>query len=319
MAVEPFQIVNADGSVNMSEYNRCIQFLQDYTAGTIPVYPEVTWTNPLEVDMSQEKSALEILAELILFTNNKLLNKTAFNSIYKLFQGILNRYGSTIHTCGRYLDASADFIDGPGYMYDVITDSNVQVKTSQINADITVYYLDDDNHTVLEYADQAYRNVIPDTVLPNCNYPLLNLTSNTLTSNVSGYPNLYHGYLCGVYSDFQRMAGQYVGSSTLFYFSECNDQLYTTGGSSFSDSRLHEILNFNYRTGVYNKSRPSRGITLSNVSSIQNQVVNPGYVNAYIMSNIINTEVNYLSPVFFTSLTESDWIKTWQDETQTNV
>ncbi len=318
MAVEPFQIVNSDGSVNQSEYDRCIQFLNDYTSGLIKVYPEVTWSNPLEVDLSQNKSALEILAELIMFSNNKLLNKQAFENIHKLFRGLLDRYGSTIHTCGRYLDVSANFTDGPGYMYDVILDENTEVKTSQINSDITIYYLDDDNHTVMEFVDQAYKNVNADAQLPNCNYPLNNLTTNSLTSNVSGYPNIYHGYLSGVYSDFQRLAGQYVGSSTLFYFSECNDILYTTGGSSINDQRLHEIVNFNYKTTVSNKSKPSRGVDLTKVSSVQSQVQNPGNVNAYIMSNTVNSEVNYLSPIFFTSLTESDWIKTWQDETQIN-
>lgn len=319
MAIEPFQIVNADGSINQSEYTRCINFLNDYINGNIKVYHKVTWTNPLEVDLSTDESSLEILTRIVNFTENRLLNVDAFNNIKRLFTGILDRYGSTIHTCGRYLEASANFTDGPGYMYDVLSPDETRVLKHQINDEITVYYLDDDNKTILEYNDTAYAQLCSDSELPTCNFPQLSLTSNRLTSNVDTYPNLYHGYLSGVYSEFQRLSGQYVGSSTLFYFSECNDILYTTGANSYQDTRLNEIINFNYKASVSNKTIPTRGIDLSKVKSVQDAVVNPGNANAYVMATAVNSEVDYLSPVALTSLTETDWIKIWQDETQTNV
>lgn len=308
MAVEPFQIVNTDGSVNQSEYTRCINFLNDYINGDILVYPTVTWTNPVEVDLTSDESSLEILSRLVMYTSNRLLNQEAFENVRKLFHGILDRYGSTIHTCGRYLDQSANFIDGPGYKYDVLSQDETPVLSHQLNDDITIYYLDDTNKTVLEFNDKHYYNLNSDADLPDCNFPQLNLNPKQLASNVDSYPNIYKGNLCGVYSEFQRLSGQYVGSSTLFYFSECNDQLYTTGGSSYLDNRVNSILNFNYKASVSNKSRPARGIDLSKVSSLQSSVVNPGNVNAYIPASTINTEVTYLSPTFFTSLNSSDWI-----------
>lgn len=310
MTIAPFQIVNTDGSINQSEYKRCIDFLNDYIAGVIKVYPEVTWANPFEVDLSTEESSLEILSRIIMFTDNHLLNKQAFDNIRRLFHGILDRYGSTIFTCGRYLEASANFTDGPGYMYDVLTQDETRVLKHVLSNNLTMYYLDDDNHTVLEYNDTAYANLNDDIHLPTTNFPSLNLPSvnNNVASNVTGYPTIYNGNLCGVYSLFQRVAGQYVGSSTLFYFSECNDQLYTTGASSYVDNRINDILNFNYKASVSNKSRPTRGVDLSTVKSVQNAVVNPGYVNAYVPSATVNPSVNYLSPVFFTSKDQEDWI-----------
>lgn len=309
MPIEKFKIVNNDGSVNKSEYNRCINFLNSYINGDIKVYPELIWSNPLEVDMSTEESALEILSRIILFTNNRLLNKKAFENIKKLFTGLLDRYGSTIHSYGRYLEASKNFKDGPGYMYDVFTSDEKEVKVSHLNSDIDIYYINDDNHTVIEYNDKAYSNTIADNTLPTTNYPSNNLSSNNnyLTSNVTGYPNVYKGNLCGVYSDFQRLSGQYVGSSTLFYYSECNDILYTTGANNYTDNRLGGIVNFNYKAKVSNKSRPARGVDFSLISQAQNSIIEPQAVNAKLNPELVNPSVNYLTPIFFTSLNETDW------------
>ena len=38
MSIERFKIVNDDGSTNKSEYERCIQFLNDYIEGKVKVY-----------------------------------------------------------------------------------------------------------------------------------------------------------------------------------------------------------------------------------------------------------------------------------------
>ena len=124
MAVRPFKIINDDGSTNQSEYERCVQFLNDYVEGKIPVYPPLSWDNPFEVDMSRDKSALSLLVEILKQETNRLLTPNAFNNIKLLFKGILDRYGATIHTCGRYLEQSANFKDGPGYMYDVFSKEN---------------------------------------------------------------------------------------------------------------------------------------------------------------------------------------------------
>lgn len=309
MPIVPFNIVNPDGSINQSEYERCISFLNDYTNGLVKVYPETTWANPLEVDMSRNESALEILSRYILYNDNKLLNKSAYNDIKKLFHGILERYGSTIHTYGKYLEQSKNFIDGPGYKYDVFTPAETEVKTSQLNNDITIYYLDDENHTVLEYNDTAYSNSNIDN-LPTTNFPQLNLDKDNhyVVANINSYPNVYKGYLCGIYSDFQRLSGQYVGSSTLFYHSMCNDILYTTGADSYNDNRLGEIVNFNYRATVYDKTKPARGVDLSLISASRNALVNSGDVNAYINPTVVNPSVSYIAPTFFTAEDITDWL-----------
>ena len=309
MPIEKFKIINNDGSVNQSEYNRCINFLNSYITGEVKVYPKLVWTNPFEVDMSTEESALEILSRVILFESNRLLDKKAFNNIKKLFTGILDRYGSTIHSYGNYLNASKNFKDGPGYMYDVFTSDEKEVKVSNLNSDIDIYYIDDDNHTVIEYNDRAYSGTVLLDTVPTTNYPSNNLSSynNSLVSNVEGYPNVYKGNLCGIYSDFQRLSGQYVGSSTLFYYSECNDVLYTTGGNSYKDNRLGQIVNFNYKAVVYNKSKPTRGVDLSLVSQAQESIIEPQAVNAKLNPELVNPSVNYLAPTFFTSLNETDW------------
>lgn len=310
MTIEHFTILNDDGSVNQSEYERCINFLNSYVSGSIKVYPEVTWADPLEIDMDRDEPALEILKRYLNYDSNKLLNTTAFSSIKKLFLGILDRYGSSIHSYGRYLEQSSNFTDGPGYMYDVFLPTETEIKVYKLNDYINIYYLDDDNHTVLEYNDTTYAATNTDDELPTSNIPVNNIISqnNLLTSNVDGYPNVYKGNLCGVYSDFQRLAGQYVGSSTLFYYSENNDTLYTTGGSSYRDETVHEVINFNYKAVVYSKSKPTRGVDLSLVEASQNAIINAGDANAYIPPSTVNTVVGYLTPTFFTAKDTTDWI-----------
>lgn len=302
MSIKPFNIINPDGSTNEAEYNRCIEFLNSYINGEIKVYPKLTWDNPVEIDMSRAESAYQILTRYLTYDQNKLLTKEAFENIVKLFKGLLERYGSTIHSYGKYLEQSQNFTDGPGYMYDVFTEDETRVSKNEYNADIDIYYLEDENHTVLEYNDKAYTYLNLDDELPTANVPTV-----FLYSNVVNYPGVYKGNLCGVYSDFQRLAGQYVGSSTLFYYGECNDQLYTTSGNSYTDNRIDEVINFNYRASVSNKSRPTRGVDLDNVQTSQDAVQDPALVNAYLPPSIVNPSVNYLTPIFFTSLNETDW------------
>lgn len=305
MPIEPFKIVNADGSVNQSEYDRCVEFLNSYVNGTIPVYPQLTWTNPFEVDLSQQKSAYTLIREIVEQENNRLLTRTSMDSIKKLFKGLVSRYGSTIHTYGRYLEESQNFTDGPGYMYDVLSKDETKVLKEEVSDRATVYYLDDDNHTVLEYNDVLYSST-NNTRIPVTNFPKDSVDSTQIQGNIENYPFVYKGNLCGIYSDFQRLSGQYVGSSTLFYYSECNDTLYTTGANS---TQLQDIgvVNFNLGALVSNKSKPTRGIDLSKVSAAQDAVVDETEVNAYIPPETINTEVNYLSPLFFTARDTEDW------------
>lgn len=306
MPIEPFKIINDDGSVNQSEYIRCVDFLNDYVNGVIKVYPKSVWTNPFEVDLSQQKSSYTLLKEIVEQQENRLLNTEAFSSVVKLFKGLITRYGSTIHTYGRYLEESANFTDGPGFRYDVFTKEDTPVLKEELNNNISIYYLDDDNHTVLEYNDVDYSSTNNNNI-PNCNFPYLNTFPTQIEGTREDYPYVYKGNLCGVYSDFQRLSGQYVGSSTLFYYSECNDTLYTSGAQSTYDSRINGIINYNLGAFVSNKSKPTRGVDLSLVKDAQDAVVDEAEVTAYIPPSTVNPSVNYLSPTFFTANDETEW------------
>lgn len=307
MPIEPFKIINEDGTTNQSEYERCIKFLNDYVSGTVKVYQQLTWSNPFEVDLSQQKSAYELIND-ILNQDNRLLTRTAFDEVKKLFKGILDRYGSTIHTYGSYLECSKDFTDGPGYMYDVFSKDEKPVIKRKLNDNISIYYIDDENHTVLEYNDTAYANSCIRGTEPKSNFGVNSLDDRGLVSNVTNYPNVYKGNLAGIYSEFQRLSGQFVGSSTLFYYSECNDILYTTGANSYNDTRLNQIINFNYQASVANKTKPARGVRADLITIARENLQGAHTVNAYVPPNIINPEVNYLTPIFLTAADETEWL-----------
>lgn len=312
MAVEPFKIINDDGSTNQSEYRRCIQFLNDYIDGNIKVYPPIAWLNPYEIDMTQSKSALELLRDCITYDTNRLLTPEAWKNVKSLFTGILERTGSTIHTCGKYLEYSKDFSDGPGYMYDVFTEPSAkqtEVLSSKLNDNITVYYLNDKNHTVLEYNDTAYATECSTETPQIVNFPSLGIyPSRLLISNMDTYPSVYKGYLSGVYSDFQRLAGQYVGSSTLFYYSKCDDVLYTSGLTNRTEDRIDEYMQFSANGYGSNRSKPTQGLDLSKISAAQNTVTNPDQSNAYIDPTIFNNNISYISPKQLTAQNEEDWL-----------
>ena len=307
MPITPFQIVNEDGTINQNEYERCINFLQDYVDGNVNIYPKLTWENPFEVDLSQELSSYTILRNILMQETNRLLDNTAFDNIKKLFNGILTRYGSTIHSCGRYLEYSDEFLDSPGFMYDVFTKDETLVKKEIVNDTLNIYYLDDENHTVLEYNDEKYVQYVD--LFPKYNFPSYALIpENTIKDSNTGSYSAYYTYLNGVYSDFYRLAGQYIGSSTLFYYIECNDQMYITGGNAYEDDRLNTPVNFKLNANVSNKSIPTRGIPLTNIQTSRNALQNEAFANAYITPSVINTTVGYLSPTTFTAANEDDWL-----------
>lgn len=305
MPIEHFKIINDDGTTNEAEYNRCITFLQEYTQGTLKIYQQMTWANPFEVDLSQPLSAYTILKNILLLEENRLLTPTAMNNIKKLFKGLLSRYAGTIHTYGDFLENSANFTDGPGYMYDVLTKDATAVSKEEVSDTLDIYYLNDENHTVIEFNDKEFKN--KDNVTPDTNVPSYTLSETTISGNYSG-PTTYFGNLGGVYSDFQRITGQYVGSSTLFYYSYCNDQMYTTGINSYEDSRIGGIVNFNHGMTVYDKTMPARGIELARVGELQSAVENPYTIYGYIPPEEINPTVNYLGPTFWTAADETEWL-----------
>jgi len=310
MSVKPFTIINNDGSINQSEYERCINFLNDYVNGKVPVYQKLDWDNPYEVDMTRELPANILLREVLEQDTNRLLTMEAAENIKDLIHGILIRTGSTIHTCGTYLEDSIEFEDGPGYRYDVLSkEGEDPVYKYNLNDNIDVYFLMDQYHSVLEYNDKQYFNAVDENTAPSCNFPETTVITRILQSNVDTYPDVYKGNLSGVYSDFQRLAGQYVGSSTLFYYSQCNDIMYTTGKDSYQDPRTNNIVNFEYASTIYNEStKPTQGIELSKISLAQAAVVNPYVVNAYLDPTLTNDKITYRNPSIFDSKDSTIWV-----------
>ena len=317
MPIAPFQIINPDGTTNQSEYDRCIEFLQQYVGGTINVYGEVTWTNPFEVDMTQEKSSYTMLREILFQSTNRLLNRTTFDSIKKLFKGTIAGLGRTIHPTGNFLELSADFVDGPGYMYDVFTADETLVKkdtTYSASETITgynsmdIYWLDDDNHTTIQikpYYPNSYRD--------NRNYtPAMNIPKNGVLLPVIDtqycLTDVYQSeYNTGVYSDFQMQVGEHLQSSILFYYSQCNSPLYTSGGASYYEPSIDEIINFTRNAVIGTSSKPAQGLDLSSVASARNAINLPDKLNAYISPSVINPNQTYNAPNFFSAANATDW------------
>ena len=91
MAIQPFQIVNEDGTLNQQEYERCIQFLNDWISGTVHVAGQVTWDNPLEFnfDKYENYSSFEIILDMLYNSEatNRLLTPDMLNKFRKFFCG----------------------------------------------------------------------------------------------------------------------------------------------------------------------------------------------------------------------------------------
>lgn len=309
MAIKPFKIVLEDGSIDRSEYSRCIEFLNSYIAGDIKVYRQTTWANPYEVDLSQRKSAMQMLSDIVQINQNKLLNQEAFKHIQGLFKAALEYYGATIHTAGAYLESSANFADGLGHMYDVLKDDKeVKVKKYDLSPEITAYCKDDMYHTVLEYSDNYYRNDLDYNTFSVLNHPYGTNANKRLVSNVDGYPHVYKGYPSGVYTYFNGLSGQFVGSSTLFYFGECNDILYTSGLNHYYDDRLGEVVVTRREQGIKNSVQPTKGFEKSRVNDIQSKIENIDQVNAYLNYQALNPTMTYLTPIDLTAAEQTEWL-----------
>ena len=307
MPIAPFQIINPDGTTNQSEYDRCIEFLQQYVGGTINVYGEVTWTNPFEVDMTQEKSSYTMLREILFQSTNRLLNRTTFDSIKKLFKGTITGLGRTIHPIGNFLELSADFVDGPGYMYDVFTSDETPVKkdTTYTEDNIDIYWLDDDSHTTIEvYSVNTHdgRDYTPAMNIPKNGVLLPVIDTQYCLTDIYRSP-----YLSGVYSDFQMQVGEHLQSSILFYYSQCLSPLYTSGGASYYEPSIDEIVNFTRNAVIGTSSKPAQGLELTSISSARNAINLPDKLNAYISPNIINPNQPYNAPNFFSAANATDW------------
>lgn len=318
MPITPFQIINPDGSTNQAEYDRCIEFLNQYVNGEVRVYGDVTWENPFEIDMTQEKSAYTILRDVLMQSTNRLLTRTAFQSIKQLFTGLVQRTGSTIRCGYQYLQDSKNFIDGPGYMYDVFTKEQTEAKHEALASTPTslegIYYLDDENHTVIcmnRYDPSSYR--VSSWYVPELNIPANGLSLPEIDNCWSKTDMIGGVMLSGVNSDFYITVGEHLQSSILHYYSQCLSPLYTTGGASYYEPAIDEIINFTRNSVIGTSSKPAQGLDLSSVSTARNALQLQDKFNAYISPSIINPNIPYNAPNFFTSNNASDWLVSYTE------
>lgn len=120
MPIEPFQIVNQDGTINQVEYQRCIEFLEQFVQGLIPVYASMTWNNPFEVDLTQQHSSLYILRDIMTNPTNRLLTKSATDHIVNLFKATVSGLSRPFIMSYEQIKSSGDWglPDSPGYCFD---------------------------------------------------------------------------------------------------------------------------------------------------------------------------------------------------------
>lgn len=307
MPITPFTIVNPDGSINQNEYERCIKFLNDYTNGSVPVYQTSTWTQPLEVDTTVQVPANIIVSQVVENnSNNRLLTAKAFEDLKNMCIGMVSRAGTTLHTAYGYYIASKDFEDGPGYMYDVFNltqDNRVYLyKTDTIHG---IYHLMDKYHTVLD-GDGGYDiNSVNNRFIPNTNLPSI-YGGNGLESNMSYIPeNSGNGIPC-IYDAAYELSNN-NNSALMFYYSKCNDKLYTNN-ESYVDDRLAMEVNFTSDKSELNYIKYATGIDNNKIQQCRDAIL--GDIDSefrYIPPNNTNSDITYISPNTFLALDSTEW------------
>lgn len=132
MAIQPFQIVNEDGTLNQQEYERCIQFLNDWISGTVHVAGQVTWDNPLEFnfDKYENYSSFEIILDMLYNSEatNRLLTPDMWTILRKYFRGAVSGLSRTIYPMLTALCISNRFLDGPGNYFDLCDANQTAIK-----------------------------------------------------------------------------------------------------------------------------------------------------------------------------------------------
>lgn len=318
MPITPFQIVNPDGSTNQEEYNRCMEFLQSYIAGTVQVYPELVWDNPYEINEDSVRSSLEILLDEIYGghdTNtpaevtNRLLTVDAFNQFKRFFRGFVKGISRTLIADPMWLANSKNFVDGPGHLYNIFDFEEPEV--------IWEY-----NH--LPYVNNPERELLGPTCLYNW---VATETRNILNSrpasssnmqyytgwnyNIPGYdrikdaerfwttPQLYQRvfdtYLLSL---FYRTARQYQQTTGLFYLSQCNDTLFNSGYLNYYEPRLNRNMYFTLNQTIESEGgKVMSGCPLSQVETARSKII---YNNSALDINAFKTSTApAITPLYF--------------------
>lgn len=317
MAITPFQIVNPDGTTNQEEYNRALEFLNSYIAGTVPVTPELVWDNPYEINEDATRSSLEILLDEIygghdtdtpVEVENRLLTANAFNQFKRFFRGFVKGISRTLIPDPQWLANSNNFIDGPGYRYNIFDFEEPKVIWEW-------------NH--LPYVDNDERELMGITCIYN---HMATETKNILTQqpsstnkpyytgwnyNIPGYdrikdaqrfwttPNLnqrvFDAYLLSL---FYRTARQYQQTTGLFYLSQCNDQLFNSGYLNYYEPRLNRTMYFTLNQTIESEGgKVMSGCPLSQVATARSKII---YNNSALDINAFKTETApAITPLYF--------------------
>lgn len=317
MSITPFQIVNPDGTTNQEEYNRALEFLNSYIAGTVPVTPELVWDNPYEINEDATRSSLEILLDEIygghntdtpVEVKNRLLTANAFNQFKRFFRGFVKGISRTLIPDPQWLANSNNFIDGPGYRYNIFDFEEPEVIWEW-------------NH--LPYVDNDERELMGITCIYNYE---ANETKNILTQqpsstnkpyytgwnyNIPGYDRIkdvqrfwtvpalnqrvFDTYLLSL---FYRTARQYQQTTGLFYLSQCNDQLFNSGYLNYYEPRLNRTMYFTLNQTIeFEGGKVMSGCPLSQVETARSKVI---YNNSALDINAFKTETApAITPLYF--------------------
>lgn len=317
MAITPFQIVNPDGTTNQEEYNRALEFLNSYIAGTVPVTPELVWDNPYEINEDATRSSLEILLDEIygghdtdtpVEVENRLLTANCFNQFKRFFRGFVKGISRTLIPDPQWLANSNNFIDGPGYRYNIFDFEEPEVIWEW-------------NH--LPYVDNDERELMGITCIYNYR---ATETQNILTQqpsstnkpyytgwnyNIPGYdrikdvqrfwtvPDLnqrvFDTYLLSL---FYRTARQYQQTTGLFYLSQCNDQLFNSGYLNYYEPRLNRTMYFTLNQTIESEGgKVMSGCPLSQVATARSKII---YNNSALDINAFKTSTApAITPLYF--------------------
>ena len=291
MSITPFQIVNPDGSTNQEEYNRCMEFLQSYIAGTVQVYPELVWENPYEINEDSVRSSLEILLDEIYGghdgtqeeVTNRLLTVNAFDQFRRFFRGFVKGISRTVIPDPRWLANQPNWHDNTStYQYydpfdfeepEVIWEYNhlpyvndrfrtlmgltclYNYRATETNNILTNISVDEEDYSGLYWNIPGYSNIEND----------LNYFNNSIPKKV------YSGHLTYL---FYRVHNAYCQSSAYYYFSQCNDELFTSGYLNYYDSRLGRNMYFTInQTQEFEGGKILSGCPLSQVATARSNVI----------------------------------------------
>lgn len=313
MPITPFQIVNPDGSTNQEEYNRCMEFLQSYIAGTVQVYPELVWDNPYEINEDSTRSSLEILLDEIYGghdtdtpaeVTNRLLTADAFSQFRRFFRGFVKGISRTLIPDPFWLANMPRWVDNTsGFnFYNPFDFEEPQVIWNYEH----LPYVDNPERELIGVVSISYYNnkdnIIDEVAKINfsaTNLIFYNIPGDTITGTFPNniYTNQYDTYLPGtkLIPLFYRSTNCYAQTPALFYYSYCDDELFTSGYTNYYEPRLNRSMYFTiYTDNVREGGRILTGFNLSDIADLRTHIIS----NNRVLDPSVSTNTHY-NPNYF--------------------